>query len=78
MEPVIVVIALLLLGILANRFGHDSRDRLSSDEERLSAQGFAWGSQADPHAAARRVAARPIRLALLGRMPHRGWRHLQA
>ena len=78
MEPVIVVVALLLLGVLANGFGHDSRDRLSSDEERLSAQGFAWGSQADPHAAARRVAARPIRLALLSRMPHRGWRHLQA
>ena len=78
MEPVIVVGALLLLGVLANRFGHDSRDGLRSDEERLSAQGFAWGCQADPHAAAPRVAARPTRLALLSRMPHRGWRHLQA
>ena len=78
MELLIVVAALCLLGLLAKRYGHDSRDRFSSDEERLSAQGFAWGSQADPHAAARRVAARPIRLALLSRMPHWGWRHLQA
>ena len=78
MELLIVVIALCLLGLLANRYGHDSRDRFSSDEERLSAQGFAWGSQAEPHAAAPHAAARPIGSALLSRMPHRGWRHLQA
>ena len=68
MELLIVVIALCLLGLLANRYGHDSRDRFSSDEERLSAQGFAWGSRAGP----------PARLALRSRVPHRGWRHLQA
>jgi hypothetical protein len=50
MELLIVVIALCLLGLLANRYGHDSRDRFSSDEERLSAQGFAWGSRAGPPA----------------------------
>ena len=77
MELLIVVSALCLLGVLANRYGHDSRPRLSSDEERLSAQGFAWGSQAEPHVAAPYVTARPVRLALLSRMPHWGWRHLQ-
>jgi hypothetical protein len=43
MELLIVVIALCLLGLLANRYGHDSRDRFSSDEERLSAQGLRLG-----------------------------------
>jgi branched-chain amino acid transport system substrate-binding protein len=75
MELLIVVAALFLLGLLANRYGHDSRDRSSSDEERLSAQGFAWDSQAGPHAAAPRVPARPTALALLSRMLYRGWRH---
>jgi hypothetical protein len=41
---------------LADRFGHDSRDGLRSAEERLSAQGFAWGSLAAQHAAAPRLA----------------------
>ena len=78
MQLLIIVAALCLLGLLANRYGSDSRHGLSSDEERLSAQGFVWGSHTQPPAAARRVAARPIRLALLSRMSHGGWRHLQA
>jgi hypothetical protein len=78
MELLIVITTLCLLGVLANRFGHDSRDRLRSDEERMSAQGFAWGSQAEARAAAPRVAERPIRLARLSRMPRWDWRHLQA
>jgi hypothetical protein len=78
MELLIVVIALGVLGALANRFGYDSRDRLASDEERMSAQGFVWGRHAQPHAAAPRLTARPIRLTLLRWMPRWGWRHLQA
>jgi hypothetical protein len=42
MELLILVAALCLLGLLANRFGHDSRARLSSAEERFSAHGLAW------------------------------------
>jgi predicted phage tail protein len=45
MELLIIVIALCLLGLLANRFGHDSRERLRSAEERLSAHGFSWAAR---------------------------------
>jgi hypothetical protein len=42
MELLIFVLAVCLLGVLANRYGHDSRDRLRSAEERFSADGLDW------------------------------------
>jgi hypothetical protein len=42
MELLIVVAALCLLGILANRYGHDSRRRLYSPEEQAAAAGMTW------------------------------------
>ena len=78
MEILVIVSFFIGLAILAPRFGHDSRDRLASDEDGMAARGFAWGDEADPHAAAPRVAARPARLALPSRMPRWDWRHLQA
>jgi hypothetical protein len=41
----IIVVAVCLIGALANRYGHDSRDRLCSAEERFSAQGFEWAAR---------------------------------
>jgi hypothetical protein len=47
MEAFLILGLLASLAVLAVRFGHDSRDRFSSHEERLSAHGFAWGMQAE-------------------------------
>lgn len=57
MELLIGIGALCLLGILANRYGRDSRDGTHSDEERLRALGFTWGSEAAPAVAAQRAPA---------------------
>ena len=43
MEFVVIVSLVCLLGILANRFGYDSRDGVRSVEERLARRGFSWG-----------------------------------
>ncbi len=40
MELLLFVALLILLDVLAMRYGFDSRDRLRSDEDRLSAAGF--------------------------------------
>jgi hypothetical protein len=45
MELLIVVAALCLLGILANRYGHDSRRRLYSPEEHAAAAGLTWDAR---------------------------------
>ena len=45
MELLIIVIALCLLDVLASRYGHDSRDRVRSAEERFSAQGLDWAAR---------------------------------
>jgi hypothetical protein len=42
MELLLLLALLLLLDLLALRYGHDSRDRLRSDEERLAASGITW------------------------------------
>jgi hypothetical protein len=42
MELLIVVSALGLLGVLANRYGSDSRSRLRSPEEHFAARGMTW------------------------------------
>jgi hypothetical protein len=52
MELVIIVMGIGLLGVLAQRFGHDSRDGLHSKEEQLAATGMCWG---DPLKSAQRV-----------------------
>jgi hypothetical protein len=40
MELLVLLALLLLLDVLALRYGFDSRDRLHSDEDRLAAAGF--------------------------------------
>ena len=40
MELLLLLALLLLLDLLALRYGYDSRDRLRSDEDRLAAAGF--------------------------------------
>ena len=42
MEAVLIFGLLLLLALLAARFGHDSREHLTSAEEALARQGFTW------------------------------------
>jgi hypothetical protein len=42
MELLIVSVALCLLGVLANRYGYDSRSRLRSPEEHFAAGGMIW------------------------------------
>ena len=48
MEIVILVTVLSALGVLAYRYGHDSRERLSSAEERLARGGFRWADGSTP------------------------------
>jgi hypothetical protein len=40
MDLIVILAALIALGVLAHRYGYDSRDRLPSAEERLAAAGF--------------------------------------
>ncbi len=40
MAVLILLAALILLGVLANRYGYDSRDRLRTDDEVRAAAGF--------------------------------------
>lgn len=40
MELLVMFAALIALGLLAQRYGYDSHDRLRSAEERLAAAGF--------------------------------------
>jgi hypothetical protein len=48
MEIMIAVALLVGLGLLAARFGADSRDGPRADEERLAASGVTWdGAPAD-------------------------------
>jgi hypothetical protein len=42
MELLIIVLALCLLGVLANMFGIDSRRGLHSHEEDAAVYGFRW------------------------------------
>ena len=42
MELLIMALALCALGLLAVRFGHDSRARLRSSEEQAATWGMAW------------------------------------
>ena len=42
MDALLVLSLLVVLAILAPRFGHDSREQPASTEEALARQGFAW------------------------------------
>ncbi|HET6315775.1 MAG TPA: hypothetical protein VFG86_04910 [Chloroflexota bacterium] len=42
MEALLILSLFLVLAVLAARFGHDSRERLTSSEEALARHGFAW------------------------------------
>jgi hypothetical protein len=61
MEALIVVVALISLGMLAMRFGTDSRPSIQSEEHRLAAGGMVWDAMsrpapvADPQAASATV-----------------------
>jgi len=46
MEALIPLVALVTLGLLAHRFGDDSRPTLRSEEDRLAATGMIWDSSA--------------------------------
>ena len=42
MEALLIVSLLIVLALVAPRFGHDSREQLASNEEALARWGFAW------------------------------------
>ncbi len=42
MAILILLAALILLGVLANRYGYDSRERLRTDDEIRAAAGLGW------------------------------------
>lgn len=42
MELIAAVVILALLGVLSQRFGHDSRDGVHSEEDDLARDGLAW------------------------------------
>jgi hypothetical protein len=42
MELLVIVFALCMLGLLATRFGYDSRDGLRSREEDAASTGMIW------------------------------------
>jgi hypothetical protein len=44
-ELLVIVFALCVLGMLAARFGHDSRDGLRSPEEEAAATGMIWDAR---------------------------------
>lgn len=48
MEALIVIVALISLGMLAVRFGADSRTSIQSEEHRLAAGGMVWDAMVRP------------------------------
>ena len=59
MDVIVILAFLVILGVLANRYGHDSRERPRSPEERLAASGFAWEDRPRPAAPASRATTSP-------------------
>jgi len=45
MEIILVLSLAIGFAIPASVYGHDSRERLSSDEEQLAARGFTWAAR---------------------------------
>ena len=48
MEALIIVVALISLGMLAMRFGADSRPSIQSEEHRLAVGGMVWDAMSRP------------------------------
>ncbi len=48
MDLIVLLVPLIALGLLAHRYGYDSRDRLRSAAERLAAAGFCSADGSDP------------------------------
>jgi hypothetical protein len=44
-ELLVIVFALCVLGLLATRFGYDSRDGLRSHEEEAATAGMTWDAR---------------------------------
>jgi hypothetical protein len=44
MDLIVLVVGLCALGVLANRFGYDSRDVLGPKESELAARGYKWAN----------------------------------
>ena len=59
MDVIVILAFLVMLGILAKRYGHDSRERPRSPQERLAASGFAWEDWPRPAVPASRAATSP-------------------
>ncbi len=59
MDVIVIPAALLALGVLAHRYGHDSRERPRSAEERRAAAGFRSAHRVARPAAAASVAPAP-------------------
>ena len=45
MEALVLLAAVVLLGLAAGRWGHDSRDALHSAEDDLAAHGLTWSGR---------------------------------
>jgi len=63
MELLIVVAGVCLLGVLANRYGFDSRSRLLSSEEQFAATGMTWDALDQRAAHVAPIGTRPSTLA---------------
>jgi hypothetical protein len=57
MELLIALGAFIALGMLAMRFGQDTRDGIVSEEERLSRYGFTWAPMTEPRQVTSRVSS---------------------
>ena len=68
MEAIVFVIVLAALGLLAARFGADSRDGLVSEEHHLAAHGVTWPERLDARHLTSDV---PVRYASRGPEPDR-------
>jgi hypothetical protein len=60
-EALIVVVALISLGMLAMRFGADSRPSIHSEEHRLAVGGMVWDAMSRPEPVADRLPASTIK-----------------
>jgi hypothetical protein len=65
MEALVILGLVAGLAVLSPRFGHDSRERLQSNEEKLARFGFTWGKPAPrpvrkPRHRVRHQLARPL------------------
>ena len=61
MEPLLLIVGFVALGVLAVRFGHDSRDALPSAEANLARLGARWnGRPASPAPRLEQISPPPL------------------